>query len=171
MRGASFLVAVILAAEIGDVRRFWTPLQLMAFPGLVPGERSTGATARRSSLTCRQSTRPPRLGRSGLDLPLSPPGQRGSEVRLEGLAQPVRDVRRPDFAPAFVVSVLPARSRRSSWPRSRAKWPPFCGPSAETLHRHSGVDPVRCTALEAGPRWETPVASCVAEPMRPTPAL
>ena len=37
MRGASFLVAVIFAAEIGDVRRFDTPPQLMAFLGLVPG--------------------------------------------------------------------------------------------------------------------------------------
>jgi transposase len=51
MRGASFLVAVTFAAEIGDVRRFETPRQLMAFLGLVPGERSTGDTVRRSSLT------------------------------------------------------------------------------------------------------------------------
>jgi transposase len=34
MRGASFLVAVIFAAEIGDVRRFDTPRQLMSFLGL-----------------------------------------------------------------------------------------------------------------------------------------
>ena len=51
MRGASFLVAVTFAAEIGDVRRFDTPRQLMAFLGLVPGERSTGEIVRRSSLT------------------------------------------------------------------------------------------------------------------------
>src|SRR5262245_11188022 len=51
MRVASFLVAVTFAAEIGDVRRFDTPPQLMASLGLVPGERSTGDTVRRSSLT------------------------------------------------------------------------------------------------------------------------
>src|SRR4051795_94487 len=51
MRGASFLVAVTFAAEIGDVRRFDTPPQLMAFLGLVPGERSTGEKVRRSGLT------------------------------------------------------------------------------------------------------------------------
>jgi transposase len=45
MRGVSFLVAVIFAAEIGDVRRFDSPRQLMAFLGLVPSERSTGETA------------------------------------------------------------------------------------------------------------------------------
>lgn len=51
MRGASFLVAVIFAAEIGDVRRFDSPPQLMSFLGLVPGERSTGETVRCSGLT------------------------------------------------------------------------------------------------------------------------
>jgi transposase len=34
MRGASFLVAATFAAEIGDVRRFDTPRQLMAFLGV-----------------------------------------------------------------------------------------------------------------------------------------
>ena len=43
IRGASFLVAVTFAAEIGDVRRLDTPRQLMSFLGLVPAESSTGA--------------------------------------------------------------------------------------------------------------------------------
>ena len=47
MRGASFLVAVTFAAEIGDVRRFDTPRQLTSFLGLVPAESSTGDTIRR----------------------------------------------------------------------------------------------------------------------------
>jgi transposase len=51
MRGVSFLVAVTFAAEIGDVRRFDTPRQLMSFLGLVPAERSTGETVRRTGLT------------------------------------------------------------------------------------------------------------------------
>ena len=51
MRGVSFLVAVTFAAEIGDVRRFDNPRQLMSFLGLVPSERSTGETARRAGLT------------------------------------------------------------------------------------------------------------------------
>ena len=51
MRGVSFLVAVIFVAEIGDVRRFESPRQLMAFLGLVPSERSTGESVRRSGLT------------------------------------------------------------------------------------------------------------------------
>jgi transposase len=47
MRGVSFIVAVTFAAEIGDVRRFERPRQLMAFLGLVPCERSTGETIHR----------------------------------------------------------------------------------------------------------------------------
>jgi transposase len=51
MRGASFLVAVTFAAEIGDVRRFDAPRQLTSFLGLVPAESSTGDTIRpRASL-------------------------------------------------------------------------------------------------------------------------
>jgi transposase len=51
MRGASFLVAVTFAAEIGDVRRFDTPRQLTSFLGLVPAESSTDDTVRRMGLT------------------------------------------------------------------------------------------------------------------------
>jgi len=51
MRGASSLVAVTFAAEIGDVRRFDTPRQLMSFLGLVPAESSTAVTVRRRGLT------------------------------------------------------------------------------------------------------------------------
>lgn len=59
MRGASFLVAVTFAAEIGDVRRFYAAPQLIAFLGLVPGERSTGDTVRRSGLILAGNRRAP----------------------------------------------------------------------------------------------------------------
>ena len=51
LRGVSFLVASTFVAEVGDVRRFATPQQLMAFLGLVPSERTTGDTVRRGSIT------------------------------------------------------------------------------------------------------------------------
>jgi len=51
LRGVSLLVATIFATEVGDVRRFATPQQLMAFLGLVPSERTTGDTVRRGSIT------------------------------------------------------------------------------------------------------------------------
>jgi transposase len=46
-----FVVAVTFVAEIGDLRRFDNPRQLMAFLGLVPSERSTGERVRRAGLT------------------------------------------------------------------------------------------------------------------------
>ena len=51
MRGVSFGVAVTFVAEIGDLRRFDNPRQLMAFLGLVPSERSTGERVGRAGLT------------------------------------------------------------------------------------------------------------------------
>jgi transposase len=93
MRGASFLVAVTFAAEIGDVRRFDTPPQLMAFLGLVPGERSTGDTVRRSGLTLAGNRRARRALIEAAWTYRFP--ARVSETlrsRLEDLPKPVRDI-------------------------------------------------------------------------------
>ncbi|RWJ39482.1 IS110 family transposase [Mesorhizobium sp.] len=51
LRGVDLIVAVTFATEIGDVRRFESPRQLMGYVGLVPGERSTGETVRRGGIT------------------------------------------------------------------------------------------------------------------------
>jgi transposase len=51
MRGVAFLSAVVLAAEVGDFRRFANPRQLMAWLGLVPAERSSGSKVERGSIT------------------------------------------------------------------------------------------------------------------------
>ena len=51
LRGVDLIVAVTFATEIGDLRRFENPRQLMAYLGLVPGERSTGETIRRGAIT------------------------------------------------------------------------------------------------------------------------
>lgn len=51
MRGVGFLAAVIFVAEVGDVRRFESPSQLMGYLGLVPSERSTGDRLRRGGIT------------------------------------------------------------------------------------------------------------------------
>lgn len=39
------------ATEIGDIRRFDSPRQLMGYLGLVPSERATGDTIRRGGIT------------------------------------------------------------------------------------------------------------------------
>src|SRR5262245_66300995 len=51
MRGVGQIVAVTLAAEVGDFSRFADPRQLMAYLGLVPSERSSGSTVRRGAIT------------------------------------------------------------------------------------------------------------------------
>ena len=49
--GVGRIVAVIMAAEVGDFSRFNNPRQLMAYLGLTPSEHSSGATVRRGGIT------------------------------------------------------------------------------------------------------------------------
>ena len=51
MRGIDMIAAVTILAEIGDLSRFASPRQLMAYLGLVPSERSTGERVKRGSIT------------------------------------------------------------------------------------------------------------------------
>src|ERR1700730_15544393 len=51
LRGVALTVAAGIVAEIGDMRRFDNPRQLMAFLGLVPGERSSGSKRKPTSIT------------------------------------------------------------------------------------------------------------------------
>ena len=50
-RGIGFLSAVTIVAEAGDLRRFRTAPQLMAYAGLVPSESSSGSKQHRGSIT------------------------------------------------------------------------------------------------------------------------
>lgn len=50
-RGIRLVTAVIIAAELGDLRRFATARQLMAYLGLVPSEESTGTRRRQGRIT------------------------------------------------------------------------------------------------------------------------
>lgn len=51
MRGIDLITAATFVVEIGDVRRFDSPRQLMAYLGLVPSEASTGERVRRGGIT------------------------------------------------------------------------------------------------------------------------
>lgn len=51
LRGVSLIVAVTTVAELGDLTRFKSAKQLMAYLGLVPSEYSSGATIRRRGIT------------------------------------------------------------------------------------------------------------------------
>lgn len=78
LRGMDLVAAATFLAEIGDLSRFQTPRELMAYLGLVPSEDSTGDTVKRGPITktgnrrarrmlveCSWSYRhPPRVGRN-----------------------------------------------------------------------------------------------------------
>jgi transposase len=78
--GVDLVTAVTFVVEVGDIRRFANPRQLMGYLGLVPGERSTGETVRRGSITKMGNARvrhllvesawtyrhPPRVGKAKL---------------------------------------------------------------------------------------------------------
>src|SRR3954469_24030463 len=80
LRGIELVTAVTFVVEVGDVGRFESPRRLMAYIGLVPGERSTGETVRRGSITKMGNARvrhllvesawtyrhPPRVGKAKL---------------------------------------------------------------------------------------------------------
>src|SRR5262249_25254072 len=80
MRGMDLISATAFLAEVGDLSRFQTPRELMAYLGLVPSENSTGDTiqrgpitkagnrrARRTLIECSWSYQhPPRVGKEKL---------------------------------------------------------------------------------------------------------
>lgn len=51
LRGINLLTATTVVAEIGDLRRFASAPQLMAYLGLVPSEHSSGGTKSRGGIT------------------------------------------------------------------------------------------------------------------------
>ena len=51
LRGVSLITAVATIAELGDLTRFDTPKELMAYLGLVPSEHSSGGSKRQSEIT------------------------------------------------------------------------------------------------------------------------
>jgi transposase len=77
MRGIDLIAATTFLTEIGDLSRFRTPHELMAYLGLVPSEASTGNTIKRGPITKAGNRRarrmlvecawsyqhPPRVGR------------------------------------------------------------------------------------------------------------
>jgi transposase len=93
MRGVAFLTAVTFVAEIGDVRRFETPRQLMAYLGLVPSERSTGEQVRRGSITKAGNPRARRVLIEGAWTYRYPARlSRALQVRQERLPKTVRAI-------------------------------------------------------------------------------
>ncbi len=93
LRGVAFLTAVTFVAEVGDVRRFDSPRQLMAYLGLVPCESSTGERVRRSHITKTGNSRARRVLIEGA-WTYRFPGRmsRLLQERQDGLSKAVRDI-------------------------------------------------------------------------------
>jgi len=108
MRGASLVVASALVAEVGDMRRFDNPRQLMAYLGLVPSEHSSGSKRRQGAITKAGSPLARRMlveGAWTYRLParvsaqmrprLAGPAAGGARHRLESAAAPLRPLPPP----------------------------------------------------------------------------
>lgn len=61
LRGIDTLAAIVLLAELGDISRFDSPKQLMAFLGLVPSEHSSGGRRRQGAITLTGNTQARRV--------------------------------------------------------------------------------------------------------------
>ena len=93
MRGVAFLTAVTFAVEIGDVRRFETAPQLMAYLGLVPSESSTGERVKRGGITKAGNIRARRVLIEGAWTYRFPARvSRDIQARLDGLPREVREI-------------------------------------------------------------------------------
>jgi transposase len=115
LRGIDLVAATALLAEIGDLTRFASPRELMAWLGMVPSESSTGARVRRGPITkagnrrarsmlveCAWSYRhPPRVGADKLaKLEAAPPVVRDiawkAQTRLTARYRALRRAGKPD---------------------------------------------------------------------------
>lgn len=57
LRGIDKISAMVLLAELGDISRFDSPKQLMAYLGLVPSEHSSGKRRRQGAITLTGNSR------------------------------------------------------------------------------------------------------------------
>ena len=93
MRGIALINAVVLVAEVGDFTRFSNPCQLMAYFGLVPGERSSGETVRRGGITKTGNTHARRaLVEGAIAYRMKARIGRHKVDRIEALPKVIRDI-------------------------------------------------------------------------------
>ena len=162
LRGVDFIAATTLLAEIGDLSRFRTPRELMAWLGLVPSEFSTGEDTRRGPITkagnrrarqllieCAWSYRhPPRVGAGKLvRVAAAPPVVRDiawkAQVRLTGRYRALCRAGKPDVVAVtavarelagFIWAIARAGCRRHHARPLPMPWQRL--PTAEPSYRH-----------------------------------
>ena len=93
LRGIALVTAATLVAELGDITRFDSPRQLMAYLGLVPSERSSGLSRRQGGITKAGNGAARRmLIEAAWSYRFPARISREHLIRQERLAKPVRDI-------------------------------------------------------------------------------
>ncbi len=93
LRGVSLVVAATTVAEIGDLTRFDSAKQIMAYLGLVPSEHSSGGTTKRGSITKTGNGHVRKVLIEAAHAYCHPAREtRALLTRLDGLPQEIRDI-------------------------------------------------------------------------------
>jgi transposase len=112
LRGIDTLAATVVLAELGDISRFDSPKQLMAYLGLVPSEHSTGSRRRQGAITLTAKGTP---GGCWLSVPGATAFRRAR--RCTSSARPKRPHQRPRRLPGgrrnACVGVIASSRRRA----------------------------------------------------------
>ena len=115
LRGVNLITAATVMVEIGDLRRFDSPRQLMGYLGLVPGERSTGDTVRRLGITKAGNGRVRRvLGRERLVATDTCPGSERPSTMYTSACRPRCATSRPRPRHGFALATGHCRVEASS---------------------------------------------------------
>jgi transposase len=93
MRGLDIVSASTIVAEVGDLSRFRTPRELMAYVGIVPSEDSTGDKVKRGPITKTGNRRVRRmLVECAWSYQFPPRLSQGKQVKVEAVPQAVREI-------------------------------------------------------------------------------
>lgn len=140
LRGIDLIAATTLLAELGDVRRFRTPRELMGYLGLVPSESSTGDQVWRGGITKTGNRRarrmlvesawsyrhPPRVGPAKLvRVAAAPPAAREIAWKAQTrLTARYRALRRAGKLEVVAVTAVARELAGFVWAVARAAAPP-----------------------------------------------
>jgi transposase len=95
LHGIGFLSAVTIVAEVGDLRRFASARQLMAYAGVVPCEHSSGSAHHRGPITKAGNGHLRYvLGEAAQHARHAPSPRTSARQRVEGIPQPIVDLAR-----------------------------------------------------------------------------
>jgi transposase len=115
LRGVSLIVAATTVAELGDLKRFKSPVELMSYLGLVPSEHSSGDQTKRGAITKTGNTHVRRvLVEAAWAYRLRARVSRALLKRQEGLPQRICDI-------SWKAQVRLCSRYRRLWAKGKAK--------------------------------------------------